>query len=152
MLLMMSMAPLFDHIRSKQVMSVTNLRKIFTTLGMLVPASCMLSLNFLDGNNVIGFIILLTLCMSGHHFAGTGGYYLSHSDLAGPFSGTLFGITNTMAQIPGFANALIVAYLTPNVRINRVLLCQKKIDPHFHAAHSRSFGVLLAQIWLRFWN
>ena len=118
MLLMMSMAPLFDHIRGKQVISVTNLRKIFTTLGMLVPASCMLSLNFLDGNNVIGFIILLTLCMSGHHFAGTGGYYLSHSDLAGPFSGTLFGITNTMAQIPGFANALIVAYLTPNVSTN----------------------------------
>ena len=78
----MSMAPLFDHIRSKQIMSVTNLRKIFTTIGMLVPATCMLSLNFLEGNDIIGFIILLTLCMSGHHFAGTGGYYLSHSDLA----------------------------------------------------------------------
>ena len=35
--------------------------------------------------------------------------------MAGPYSGTLFGITNTMAQIPGFANALIVGALTPNV-------------------------------------
>lgn len=56
------------------------------------------------------------------HLTGvTGGYYLSHSDIAGPYSGTLFGITNTMAQIPGFANALIVANLTPNVSIHIIV-------------------------------
>ena len=48
------------------------------------------------------------------------GYYLSHADLAGPFSGTLFGLTNTMAQIPGFANALIVAHLTTNVSLGEI--------------------------------
>ncbi len=47
----------------------------------------------------------------------TGGFYLSHSELAGKYSGILFGFTNTMAQIPGFVNALLVAYLTPNVRV-----------------------------------
>ena len=60
-------------------------------LGMIIPAACMLSFHLLKSHNVIGFIILLTLCMMGHHFAGTCGYYFSHSDVAGPFSGTLFG-------------------------------------------------------------
>ena len=66
------------------------------------------------GTLIIGNVILLTLGMSGHQFGVTGGYYFSHTDVAGPYSGTLFGITNTMAQIPGFANALIVGILTPN--------------------------------------
>ena len=118
MLVMMSMAPVFDHVRKKKLLSVTVLRKIFTMFGMLIPAACMTSLHLLDETNVIGFLIFLTLCMTGHQLAATGGYYFSHNDLAGPFSGTLFGITNTMAQIPGFSNALLVATLTPNVGIN----------------------------------
>ena len=118
MFAMTSTAKVFDHLRKKEFLQLTSLRKIFTTLGMLIPALCMTSLNFLPDKDVTGNIILLTLGMSGHHFAATGGYYLSHSDVAGPFSGTLFGITNTMAQIPGFANALIVAHLTPNVTFN----------------------------------
>ena len=59
----------------------------------------------------------------------TGGYYLSHSDVAGPHSGTLFGITNTMAQIPGFANALIVANLTPNVCIFKGRFISFQLEP-----------------------
>ena len=31
---------------------------------------------------------------------------------AGPYSGILFGITNTMAQIPGFLTPVIVSNLT----------------------------------------
>ena len=53
--------------------------------------------------------------MAIHELAICGGFYFSHSDIAGPFAGSVFGITNTMAQIPGFVNPLLVAYLTPNV-------------------------------------
>ena len=115
MFAMTSMAKVFDHCRQKSYLPLTLLRKIFTGLGMIIPAICMSSLHFIDDKDILGNVVLLTIAMSGHQLAVTGGYYLSHSDLAGPFSGTLFGITNTMAQIPGFANALIVAYLTPNV-------------------------------------
>lgn len=115
MFLMTFTAGIFDHVRRKELVSLTVLRKIFNTAGMVIPAICMIGLNWITADNIIGCIVLLTVGMSGHHFSTTGGYYLSHSDIAGPFSGTLFGITNTMAQIPGFANALIVAHLTPNV-------------------------------------
>lgn len=53
--------------------------------------------------------------MAIHELAICGGFYFSHSDIAGPFAGSVFGITNTMAQIPGFVNPLLVAFLTPNV-------------------------------------
>ena len=36
-----------------------------------------------------------------HEFSMTGGFYFSHSDIAGKFGGVLFGITNSLAQIPG---------------------------------------------------
>lgn len=53
--------------------------------------------------------------MAVHEIAICGGFYFSHPDIAGPFAGSVFGITNTMAQIPGFVNPMLVAYLTPNV-------------------------------------
>ena len=116
MFCMTSTAKVFDMARQKKALSLTNLRKVFTSLGMVIPAVSMLALNLIETDNVAGCFGLLTIAMMGHNLGSTGGYYLSHSDMAGPFSGTLFGITNTMAQIPGFANALLVAYLTPNVR------------------------------------
>jgi len=111
---MTSTAKVFDHCRQNDYLPLSTLRKIFTGLGMIIPAVCMASLHFVSEKDTIGNVALLTLGMSGHQLGVTGGYYLSHSDVAGPYSGTLFGITNTMAQIPGFANALIVANLTPN--------------------------------------
>jgi sugar phosphate permease len=57
---------------------------------------------------------MFTTSMAVHEIAICGGFYFSHPDIAGPFAGSVFGITNTMAQIPGFVNPMLVAYLTPN--------------------------------------
>ena len=41
---------------------------------------------------------------------------------AGPYSGILFGITNTFAQIPGFLTPLLVSEMTQTVsNVNRVI-------------------------------
>ena len=58
---------------------------------------------------------MFTTSMAVHEIAICGGFYFSHPDIAGPYAGSVFGITNTMAQIPGFVNPMLVAYLTPNV-------------------------------------
>jgi hypothetical protein len=63
--------------------------------------------------------LLLSIGLGFHELAMTGGFYFSHSDVAGPFSGIVFGMTNTVAQIPGFANTVLVAWLTKNVRLKR---------------------------------
>ena len=44
-------------------------------------------------------MILIALGMSFHQLSISGGFYFSHAEVAGPYSGVLFGITNTMAQV-----------------------------------------------------
>ena len=78
----------------------------------------MFSLWLLDHKDVTGYLAMFTTAMAIHEIAICGGFYFSHSDIAGPFAGSVFGITNTMAQIPGFVNPLLVAYLTPKVSTN----------------------------------
>ena len=75
----------------------------------------MYSLYFLSRENIVAHLASFTIAMAVHEIAICGGFYFSHPDIAGPYAGSAFGITNTMAQIPGFVNPLLVAYLTPNV-------------------------------------
>ena len=79
MFIMTFTAPAFDHFRKQNIMDLTNLRKIFTFFGMLIPALCMFALNLVSSWQAS--IALLTIGMSGHHLAATGGFYLSHSDI-----------------------------------------------------------------------
>ncbi len=52
-----------------------------------------------------------------HELALTGGFFFSHRDVVGGgFSGLLFGLTNTVAQIAGFVSPMLITALTPNVR------------------------------------
>ncbi len=120
----------------RQLTSLTRLRKLFNSLGFFVPALCTFALHLVPEGDSYGAIILLILTMSFLQLAQTGGFFLSHSDLVGPYSGLAFGITNTIAQFPGFITALLgklkafqgakiqnyliiflvfsVAYMTPN--------------------------------------
>ena len=78
-------------------------------------------------------MLLLTLGLALHELCITGGFYFSHSELAGAstpqlllspppppgrYSGILFGITNTFAQIPGFLTPVLVSEMTQHVRAN----------------------------------
>jgi ACS family sodium-dependent inorganic phosphate cotransporter-like MFS transporter 5 len=132
MMFMSSTGKLFDILRKMNLVSLTNLRKIFNTVAFVIPAVSMFSLRLLNKDDSLGAIILLTVTMSFLQISTTGGFFLSHSELAGPYSGLIFGITNTAAQIPGFVTALMVAYLTPNVIISvSEVLCLKIISSNF---------------------
>ena len=81
----------------------------------MIPSLCMYLLYFPSSDDAAGHIAIFTIAMAFNEVAICGGFYFNHPDIAGPYAGSLFGITNTMAQIPGFVNPLLVAYLTPNV-------------------------------------
>ena len=109
---------LYDFLLSRNVSKKTNLRKSFNSLGFFVPAVCTFGLHILCEKDVNGAIALITVTMSFLQFAHMGGFFLSHNDLVGQHAGLVFGITNTLAQIPGFVTSLLVAYLTPNVSVS----------------------------------
>ena len=63
-----------------------------------------------------GAVALISIGLGVHQLSISGGFMYSHVDVAGPkFSSIAFGVTNTAAQIPGFANPAIVAAVTKNV-------------------------------------
>lgn len=66
MFAMASTAKVFDHCRQNDYLPLSILRKIFTGLGMIIPAVCMASLRFVSEKDTIGNVVLLTLGMSGH--------------------------------------------------------------------------------------
>ena len=66
MFAMASTAKVFDHCRQNDYLPLSILRKIFTGLGMIIPAVCMASLRFVSEKDIIGNVVLLTLGMSGH--------------------------------------------------------------------------------------
>ena len=66
MFAMTSTAKVFDHCRENDYLPLSTLRKIFTGLGMIIPAVCMASLHFVSEKDTIGNVVLLTLGMSGH--------------------------------------------------------------------------------------
>ena len=67
--------------------------------------------------NNVGKILIMTVAAMFNQLCTTGGYFISHSDLVGPFAGIMFGAANTLAMVSGFGNPLVIAALTPNVRI-----------------------------------
>ena len=83
--------------------------------GSFGPALILCTFSLFPADKLIQ-LCLLTVAISLSHVTFTGGFYIAISDFAGPFSGVVFGITNTAAQIPGFLNPTIIALLAPNVR------------------------------------
>lgn len=46
------------------------------------------------------------------------GHLVNINDISGPFSGILFGVSNTIAALPGIICPYIVGILTADVNIN----------------------------------
>ena len=112
-ILFMPTAKLFDYLRHSDRFSLTALRKIFNTIGLIGPMMAQLSPLYLPKEAVVW---CLALGRTLQELAITGGFFFSHKDLVGKYSSILFGITNTLAQIPGFLVPLLIAWITPNVR------------------------------------
>ncbi len=88
--------------------------------GMLAFSLSTFCLPLLGPNDRLGPILSLSLGVSLLQLATSGGFYFSHRDIGGRFAGTLFGITNTLAQVPGFATTMTTARIAQNVRVTRV--------------------------------
>lgn len=107
-------AALFDWLRKKEMCSVTVLRKFFNTLGMFASAFSMLALGFINCNNVIGSVILFTLCQTFLEFSFMGGYLFSIFEIAPRYASSLTALSNTFGLLTGFISPAVVSWLTPD--------------------------------------
>ncbi|CAF1312349.1 unnamed protein product [Rotaria sordida] len=101
-----------DIIIRKNLLTTTNTRKLFNILGNLLPAICVLSLAFLTCQLKYVAVILLTISFAFRGCCIGGGYLLVANDIAPAYAGIVFGISNTLATIPGIVSPYVVGTLT----------------------------------------
>ena len=77
-------------------------------LALVIPSICLLGLYFATCQNPYLGVFLLASGFGFAAFAPSGGCYMNLYEIAGPFSGILIGITNTVGTIPGMITPLIV--------------------------------------------
>ncbi|XP_046330784.1 sialin-like isoform X2 [Haliotis rufescens] len=104
---------LADFLILRKILSVTWTRKVLSLIGMLGPAVSLIGVAHMDCTQHVGAVILLcgAVGLCGFHFSG---YFINHGDIAPNYAGTLFGITNTAATVPGILAPYIVGAITPN--------------------------------------
>ena len=108
----------FFSVACKKLYSTIALRKIYNTIGFLIPALGFFSIFFTQGifsKEVQLWIVSLSLTF--HQLAMSGGFFHSHADIFGPFATLAFSTTLTFAQIPGVllppVNDLMIPHHVP---------------------------------------
>lgn len=82
----------------------------FSKTGAGGPMLCLVGLCFVGYRKDLTIILL---CMAmGFKGAMYSGYMCSHQDLTPNYAGTLFGLTNCVATVPGFLAPLVVGIIT----------------------------------------
>lgn len=89
---------------------------VFVSVGQVMPAAALITLGYLECTQAILAVVILTMAvtLSAPVFSG---YVVNHVDIAPPYAGVLFGISNTIAASTGFISPVVTSYLTPNVSI-----------------------------------
>ncbi|XP_044272511.1 sialin [Tribolium madens] len=101
---------LADRLLKSGRFSTTTTRKAFTTFAVLTPGFLMIIQAFLGMDSVITVVVFTaSLFFNG---AVTAGYLSNGLDIAPNFSGTIFGMANTLSSFGGWLSTKIVAILT----------------------------------------
>ena len=108
-----------------------------------MPAIFIIAVGFVDCAHRYLSVVFLTVALGCTAF-GRSAYSINHVDIAPRFAGVLFGLTNTVATIPGMISPYIAAAITPNVR--EQYCCQKVI---FALKEYTNFSLLSSEIWCR---
>ena len=59
----------------------------------------------------VGYLSALTMASLLIETSFNAGFFITHSDMAGPYTTIVFGLTNTMANLTGVIGPLIMAFL-----------------------------------------
>lgn len=102
-----------DHLISKEILTISATRKLCCCIGMFVPALFLVILGFMDCFQQTIAVVLLTLSLAfcGFQFSS---FFVNHGDIGPRYAGTIFGITNMGASVPGILAPYVVGAITPN--------------------------------------
>ncbi|GAB6019422.1 hypothetical protein CHUAL_001003 [Chamberlinius hualienensis] len=100
------------QLTKRQILRVVTVRKGLNTIAFYGSALSLLIITFLNcQTSVIYGMLMLAVILFGLTYAG---FQINHVDLSPNYAGTLEGITNSAASIPGIISPYIVGILTEN--------------------------------------
>ncbi|KAK7898501.1 hypothetical protein WMY93_019354 [Mugilogobius chulae] len=99
-----------DLLIERRIFWVTVTRKIFTAVGMVLPAVFLICVSYV-GCSHIWTVVFLTLSTTTGG-ASAAGVYINQIDIAPRYAGFLLGITNTFGTIPGVVAPIVTGYFT----------------------------------------
>ena len=83
-------------------------RKAAQTVGELLPGLLLVLCGYVHDRTAV--VALLTLAVGANGIANAG-YGSNHLDIAPQYAGLIFGITNTLASVPGLLAPIVVGYI-----------------------------------------
>lgn len=93
-------------------LSKTTVRKIFNTLGFIIPMGAVIGLAFVTCEMPYLGVGILVIGLSSTGFSYGCGFMVNYNDIAGSYAGLMFGIANTFGTCPGFIAPYLVGLLT----------------------------------------
>ncbi|KAK6628099.1 hypothetical protein RUM44_010581 [Polyplax serrata] len=106
---------LADYLRQSNKLTTTATRKIFTSFAVITPGLLMV-VQVYFGYDKVASIAIFTLALT-INGAVTAGYLSNGLDIAPNFSGTIFGLANTLSSLGGFLSTLMVGTLTQDNQV-----------------------------------
>ncbi|XP_046580036.1 sialin-like [Haliotis rubra] len=100
-----------DLMQSKAVMKTTYTRKMFQTIGSVIPASLLIGVSYLNTDQRVMAVGLLTLTMTVNSTT-IASFRVNHLDIAPRYSGQIMGFTQTFAIVGGIVSPLVTAAIT----------------------------------------
>ncbi|XP_013411028.1 sialin [Lingula anatina] len=101
-----------DYLRHNKILSTTAVRKLYNGLGLMFPAVFLICVTIIKCNHILAVLFLsMAVGLEGMIYAG---FNVNHLDIAPAYAGTLYGLTNLAATIPGFLGPQVVGILTDN--------------------------------------
>jgi len=89
-----------DSLLRRKVLSLTKIRKIFTTIGLMGPGCALIGINY-TGCNRLSIIVLLSICI-GINGGTSSGFTCNHLDFAPNHAAILMAIINSAGNMCGF--------------------------------------------------
>ncbi|CAH2005198.1 unnamed protein product [Acanthoscelides obtectus] len=102
-----------DLLINKSILNIGATRKLFNSIGLIVPAIALVLLGNSDYHDADKAVALLVIAV-GANSAVLCGYHVNHIDISPNHSGTIMGITNGSSNIFGIIAPLFVQFIVTN--------------------------------------
>ncbi|KAJ8721790.1 hypothetical protein PYW08_004192 [Mythimna loreyi] len=102
-----------DMLIVKKILSVTNTRKLATTLGNVPAVIGLVALAFVPKNIYVVETILIIICA--FKISAHSGFHINHIDISPNFAGTMMSISNFASNFGASVSPLVVGYILTDV-------------------------------------